>query len=59
MNNNFSFGAFVGYTSGIIILANAFSIIGQGTSAIHQIYEILSFGFGLIVLGVIAQNTKN
>ena len=58
--NNFSFGAFVGYTSGIIILANAFSIFGQGTS-IHQIYEILSFGFGfgLIVLGSIAQNTKN
>ena len=61
MKNNFSFGAFVGYTSGIIILANAFSILGQGTSAIHQIYEILSFGFGfsLIVLGAIAQNTKN
>ena len=63
MKNNFSFGAFVGYTSGIIILANAFSIVGHGTSAIHQIYEILSFGFGfgfgLIVLGVIAQNTKN
>ncbi len=59
MKNNFSLGAFVGYTSGIIILTNAFSIIGQGTSAINQIYEILSFGFGLIVLGVIAQNTKN
>ena len=61
MKNNFSFGAFVGYTSGIIILANAFSIIDHGTSAIHQIYEILSFGFGfgLIVLGVIAENTKN
>ena len=59
MKNNFSFGAFVGYTSGIIILANAFSILGQGTSAIHKIYEILSFGFGLIVLEVIAQNTKN
>ena len=61
MKNNFSFGAFVGYTSGIIILANAFSIFGHSTSAIHQIYEILSFGFGfgLIVLGVIAQNTKN
>ena len=61
MKNNFSLGAFVGYTSGIIILTNAFSIIGQATSAINQIYEILSFGFGfgLIVLGVIAQNTKN
>ena len=59
--HNFSFGAFVGYTSGIIILANAFSILGQGTSAIHQIYEILSFGFGfsLIVLGSIAHKTKN
>ena len=58
--NKISFGAFVGYTSGIIILANAFSIFGQGTSAIHQIYEILSFGFGfsLIVLGSIAQNPK-
>tara|TARA_B100001029_G_C14600418_1_gene203650 strand:+ start:77 stop:283 length:207 start_codon:yes stop_codon:yes gene_type:complete len=58
--NNFSFGAFVGYTSGIIILANAFSIFGQGTSAIHQIYEILSFGFGfsLIVLGSIAKIPK-
>ena len=61
MKNNFSFGAFVGYTSWIIMLANAFSIFGKGTSAIHKIYEILSFGFGfgLIVLGVIAQNTKN
>ena len=61
MNNNFSFGAIIGYVSGIIILANAISIYGQGTSAIHQIYEILSFGFGLslIVLGSIAQNTKN
>jgi len=61
MKNNFSFGAFVGYTSGIIILANAFSIFSHGTSAIHQIYEILSFGFGfgLVVLGLIAQNTKN
>ena len=61
MKNNFPFGAFVGYTSGIIILANAFSILGQDTSAIHKIYEILSFGFGfgLIVLGLVAQNTKN
>ena len=61
MKNNFSFGAIVGYLSGIIILINAISIFGQGTSAIHQIYEILSFGFGfsLIVLGSIAQHTKN
>ena len=61
MKNNFSFGAIVGYLSGFIILLNAFSILGQGTSAIHQIYEILSFGFGfsLIVLGSIAQHTKN
>ena len=59
--NNFSFGAIIGYLSGIIILGNAVSIFGQGTTSIHQIYEILSFGFGfsLIVLGSIAQNTKS
>ncbi len=59
--NNFSFGALIGYLSGIIILANAISIYGRGSSAIHQIYEILGFGFGfsLIVLGSIAQNTKS
>ena len=61
MKNNLSFGAIVGYLSGTIILLNAISILGQGSSAIHQIYEILSFGFGLslIVLGSIAQHTKN
>ena len=61
MKNNLSFGAIVGYLSGTIILINAISIFGQGSSAIHQIYEILSFGFGLslIVLGSIAQHTKN
>ena len=44
-------GAFAGYTSGMII----FSIF----SAIHKIYEILSFGFGFskIILSY-AQNTK-
>ena len=59
--NNFSFGAIIGYLSGIIILANTISIYGQGTTSIHQIYEILGFGFGfsLIVLGSIAQNSKS
>ena len=55
-----TFIVFFGYVAGGLILLNTLATLGQGTSAIHQIYQILGFGFGtsLILLSAIAQNTK-
>ena len=37
-----TFIVFFGYVAGGLILLNTLATLGQGTSAIHQIYEILA-----------------
>lgn len=61
MKNGLSFGAIIGYVSGLIILISTILNVSEEASDIQKLYQIISFGIGfiLIVLGTISQNAKN
>ena len=61
MKNGLSFGAIIGYVSGLIILISTIMNVSEEASDIQKLYQIISFGIGfiLIVLGTISQNAKN
>lgn len=53
--------AVFGWITGGLIFFNGITTLGSMESAIHQIYQVLCFGQGglLIAAGSIAQHTKN